>query len=143
MQIVVHVNSDTQPEADESYRVNLSNPHKRSHRQKQRRWDHPERRPLSGTGINCEYQAVYQLHPAVPGCQQCTYRLEYKSSLDSGASWTNLRTVSGIGGTIAVTDTNATTQARLLSSLDPIAGRARKVSEELPEEAQGKQSPPE
>jgi len=111
MQIVVHVNGDTQPEADESYRVNLSNPTNapiaKSRGVGTILNDDPCPGPaltasISGTNCTLRFQ----------GASSCTYRLEYKSSLDSGASWTNLRTVSGIGGTIAVTDTNATTQAR-------------------------------
>jgi hypothetical protein len=111
MQIVVHVNGDTQPEADESFRVNLSNPTNapiaKSRGVGTILNDDPCPGPalsasISGTNCTLRFQ----------GASSCTYQLEYKNSLNSSASWTNLRTVSGIGGTIAVTDTNATTQAR-------------------------------
>jgi hypothetical protein len=111
MQIVVHVNSDTQPEADESFRVNLSNPTNapiaKSSGVGTILNDDPCPGPalsasISGTNCTLRFQ----------GASSCTYQLEYKNSLNSSVSWTNLRTISGIGGTIAVTDTNATSQAR-------------------------------
>jgi len=111
MQIVILVNGDTQPEADEAFHVNLTN---------------PINAPIAknrgvGTILNDDSCAGPALNASISGtnctlrfqaASSCTYRLEYNNSLNGGASWTSLRTISGIGGIVAVTDTNATARAR-------------------------------
>jgi hypothetical protein len=109
-QIVVRVIGDTQPEADQSFYVVLNNPVNapiaRSKGVGTILNDDACPQPtlsatMRGTNCNLRFEAA----------SNCSYHLEYKNALND-PSWRSLHTLAGLGGTVTVTDTNATTRTR-------------------------------